>query len=208
MPAISLARTAADETSILDDLRAATSSAEVGVKRKRQTAMEGSVDNSATLSNIAGGGVSVDNNATLSNIAGGTGLSNVAGGATLSNIAGGTGSLNSSATGLCTTGLACAHQGGGRRGGGWLRLLIWAKSFPGCLKSFEDWIELEGEEKAKKIFWSLAAGKLEGNPFGGEVWGFRNRLDLWLKERGLDAERKSGDRLAEINFQRVRAAGR
>ena len=35
-----------------------------------------------------------------------------------------------------------------------------------CLKAFEDWVELEGEEKAKKIVWSMAAGRLDGTPFG------------------------------------------
>ena len=50
------------------------------------------------------------------------------------------------------------------------------------LKAFQDWVELEGEERAKGIFWSTAAGKLGGAPFGGEIYGFRERLDLWLKE--------------------------
>ena len=74
-----------------------------------------------------------------------------------------------------------------------------------CLKAFEDWIELEGEEKAKKLFWATAAGKVGGTPFGGEIYGFRERLDLWLKERGTDPERRSSDRVTEINFRRLRA---
>ena len=74
-----------------------------------------------------------------------------------------------------------------------------------CLKSFEDWVELEGGETVKKKFWLLAAGKLGGSPFGGEVYGFRERLDLWLEERGLSPARRSGDRDTEINFRRLRS---
>ena len=51
-----------------------------------------------------------------------------------------------------------------------------------CLRAFEDWVELEDEEKVKKIFWDMAGGKLGGTPFGGEIYGFRERLDLWLAE--------------------------
>ena len=74
-----------------------------------------------------------------------------------------------------------------------------------CLKAFDDWVELEGEETVKKLFWTMAAGKLGGTPFGGEIFGFRERLDLWLKERGLEPERQEGDRRTEINFRRLRA---
>ena len=42
-----------------------------------------------------------------------------------------------------------------------------------CLRAFEDWVELEGEEKAKDLFWRTAGGKLGGTPFGGEIYGFR-----------------------------------
>eukprot|EP00913_Durusdinium_trenchii_P028161 g26404.t1 len=74
-----------------------------------------------------------------------------------------------------------------------------------CLKAFEDWVELEGEERAKKLFWETAGGKLGGTPFGGEIFGFRERLDLWLKERGVDPRRRTSDRKSEINFRRLRA---
>ena len=74
-----------------------------------------------------------------------------------------------------------------------------------CLRAFEDWVELEGEEKAKALFWATAAGKHGGTPFGGEIYGFRERLDLWLKERGMRPERRRGDRSSEINFRRLQA---
>ena len=74
-----------------------------------------------------------------------------------------------------------------------------------CLRAFEDWVELEGEEKAKDLFWQTAGGKLGGTPFGGEIYGFRERLDLWLRERGARPDRRSGDRDTEINFRRLQA---
>ena len=74
-----------------------------------------------------------------------------------------------------------------------------------CLKAFGDWVELEGEERAKALFWSTAGGKHGGTPFGGEIYGFRERLDLWLKERGLNPYRQKDDRATEINFRRLRA---
>lgn len=74
-----------------------------------------------------------------------------------------------------------------------------------CLKAFEDWVELEGEERAKSLFWATAAGKHGGTPFGGEIYGFRERLDLWLQERGMSPHRRDADRSSEINFRRLRA---
>ena len=77
-----------------------------------------------------------------------------------------------------------------------------------CFKAFEDWVELEGEEKAKRLFWQTAAGKTGGSPFGGEIYGFRERLDLWLRERGERPDRRPSDRDTEINFRRLMAVAR
>ena len=66
-------------------------------------------------------------------------------------------------------------------------------------------MELEDEEKVKKIFWDMAGGKLGGTPFGGEIYGFRERLDLWLAERGKRPARRKEDRSTEINFRRLLA---
>ena len=77
-----------------------------------------------------------------------------------------------------------------------------------CFRAFEDWIELEGEEKAKKLFWQAAAGRSGGTPFGGEIFGFRERLDLWLRERGERPDRRPKDRNTEINFRRLMAVAR
>ena len=77
-----------------------------------------------------------------------------------------------------------------------------------CFKAFEDCVELEGEEKAKRLFWQTAAGKTGGSPFGGEIYGFRERLDLWLRERGERPDRRPSDRDTEINFRRLRAVAR
>lgn len=66
-------------------------------------------------------------------------------------------------------------------------------------------MELEGEERTKKLFWLLAAGKLGGSPFGGEIYGFRERLDLWLSEEGLEPARQTGDRPTEVNFRRLKS---
>ena len=74
-----------------------------------------------------------------------------------------------------------------------------------CVKAFEDWVELEGEERVKQLFWSTAGGKLGGTPFGGEIFGFRERLDLWLEERKLRPRRRGSDRSTEINFRRLAA---
>ena len=41
-----------------------------------------------------------------------------------------------------------------------------------CLKAFEDWVELEGEERAKKLFWETAASKRGSSPF--------RRRNIWL----------------------------
>ena len=77
-----------------------------------------------------------------------------------------------------------------------------------CFRTFEDWVELEGEEKAKSLFWQTAAGGSGGTPFGGEIYGFRQRLDLWLRERGERPDRRSRDRDTEINFRRLMAVAR
>ena len=37
-----------------------------------------------------------------------------------------------------------------------------------CLRAFEDWVELEGEERAKALFWSTAGGKHGGTPYSEE----------------------------------------
>ena len=50
------------------------------------------------------------------------------------------------------------------------------------MRAVEDWLKPEGEEKAKALFWATMAGK--HTAFGGEIYGFRERLDLWLRERG------------------------
>ena len=44
--------------------------------------------------------------------------------------------------------------------------------------------------------------------FGGEIFGFRERLDLWLKENGESPERRASDRHTEIHFRRLRAVAR
>lgn len=77
-----------------------------------------------------------------------------------------------------------------------------------CMKAFEDWVELVGEDRVKRLFWEMATGKLGGSPFGGEIYGFRERLDLWLKERGGSPERRSSDRRTEMNFRRLMAVAK
>ena len=170
--------------------------------------------NSATLSSRCGDASSSDNRATLSNAVGGkqvdkaTLISSVASGRLVMRPGVGPpmqtkykGELRSihDGAGLCSPGRWPVGRRTAPSTEKGKELSRW------CLKAFEDWVELEGEERAKKLFWETAGGKLGGTPFGGEIFGFRERLDLWLKERGVDPRRRTSDRKSEINFRRLRA---
>ena len=71
---------------------------------------------------------------------------------------------------------------------------------------FLQWLEKVGDEKAKGIFWSMTAGKLQASPFEGSVEAYRLEMDRWLKEKGQKPDRRSTDRASEINFRRLHAA--
>ena len=72
-------------------------------------------------------------------------------------------------------------------------------------ESFESWLSTIGADKAKEIFWSMAAGKVKESPFGEEMAEARRALDEHLGRWGLNPCRAEGDRQSEINFRRLRA---
>ena len=72
-------------------------------------------------------------------------------------------------------------------------------------EAFSKWLGAVGEEKAKEVFWRMAAGKVHESPFGSEMVELRRQLDEHLSRWGLDPERMTTDRAAEINFRRLRA---
>ena len=72
-------------------------------------------------------------------------------------------------------------------------------------KAFDSWMSAIGEDKAKEIFWAMAAGKVKESPFGSEMVETRRALDEHLGRWGLSPCRQEGDRESEINFRRLRA---
>ena len=60
------------------------------------------------------------------------------------------------------------------------------------LKAFEDWVELEGEEKAKGLFWKAAAGKLDGTPFDGRSLVSEKG---WIFACRREAKSRTGERV-------------
>ena len=46
-------------------------------------------------------------------------------------------------------------------------------------KSFEAWLNVVGGDKAKEMFWSMAAGKVHESPFGKEMTALRQQLDAF-----------------------------
>ena len=59
-------------------------------------------------------------------------------------------------------------------------------------EAFEGWLRVVGEDKAKEIFWSMAAGKLRESPFEEGMAEARRSLDEHLVRWGLDPSRRSG----------------
>eukprot|EP00438_Fugacium_kawagutii_P019242 Skav234690 [mRNA] locus=scaffold3643:122257:124248:- [translate_table: standard] len=69
---------------------------------------------------------------------------------------------------------------------------------------FLGWLNEEGE-KAKEIFWRMAAGKVLSSPFEARMGKFKERIDSLLEGKGLHPRRRAGDRQCEIHFRRMKA---
>lgn len=69
----------------------------------------------------------------------------------------------------------------------------------------------KGESNAAKrdpvrTFWRMAAGKMKASPPRHHTEDLREALDKPLSQEGVDPRRREGDRDAEVNFRRLRAA--